>query len=90
VNPVLSGVLTLAGIVVASVFTYLASTRNKRTDAAQQMIDQHQEDLMNLRVRVVALERIARIQGDYIGQLRRHIADGEPPPPPSWPTGLIT
>lgn len=77
-------------------FGYLASRRNNRADNAQRMIDQHQEDIGALRTdavqqraRIVQLERTQRVQGDYIGQLRRHIADGNPPPPPPYPEGLI-
>jgi hypothetical protein len=89
--------LTLVGVIAAAYFTYRVSTRKLKTDSGQQMIDQHQEDIKDLRagraedrVRITALERHVRIQGDYIGQLRRHIADGNPPPPPAWPDGLIT
>jgi hypothetical protein len=83
-------VITAAGAALVGWFGYLASRRNNRTDAAQKMIDQHQEDIGTLRGRVGQLERTQRIQGDYIGQLRKHIADGEPPPPPPYPSGLIT
>lgn len=82
--------LTLVGVVAAAYFTYRVSTRKLRSDSGQQMIDQHQEDIAALRKEVAELRRTQRIQGDYIGQLRRHIADGHPPPPPAWPDGLIT
>ncbi|MEV6633867.1 hypothetical protein AB0M54_24260 [Actinoplanes sp. NPDC051470] len=89
--------LTLVGILVGGYLTYLASRRNKRSDAGQQMIDQHQEDIAALRTerakdseRITKLERTQRVQGDYIGQLRKHIVDGNPPPPPPYPEGLIT
>ena len=29
-----------------------------------------------------------RLHHDYILALRQHIADGQPPPPPGWPSGL--
>jgi len=89
VNPYVQGVLTLLGVFAASYLTYLASRQNKRADAAQTMIDQHQEDIVSLRARVAALERADRIKSDYIGVLRRHIADGHPPPPPPWPAELL-
>ncbi len=82
--------LALIGAVAAAYLTYRVSNRKLRTDSGQQMIDQHQEDIVSLRGRVAQLERTQRIQGDYIGQLRMHIADGLPPPPPKWPDGLIT
>ncbi len=96
-EPFLAPLLTLVGVIAAAYFTYRVSNRKLKSDAGQQMIDQHQEDIKELRAgraedrtRIAALERHARIQGDYIGQLRRHIADGNPPPPPPWPDGLIT
>lgn len=94
---ILGPLLTLVGAIAAAYLTYRVSTRKLKTDSGQQMIDQHQEDIKDLRagraedrVRIAALERNQRIQGDYIGELRRHIADGRPPPPPAWPDGLIT
>ncbi|MFI7547198.1 hypothetical protein [Actinoplanes sp. NPDC049599] len=83
-------VIPAVGAGLGAWFGYMALRRNNRTDNAQKMIDQHQEDIGVLRTRVGQLERTQRIQGDYIGQLRRHIADGNPPPPPAWPQGLIT
>ncbi len=89
-NPYVQAALTLVGVLGASYFTWLASRQNKRADAAQTMIDQHQEDIASLRIRVAALERADRIKSDYIGVLRRHIADRRPPPPPPWPADLLT
>lgn len=96
-DPLLGPLLTLVGVVAAAYFTYRVSNRKLKTDSGQQMIDQHQEDIKELRAdrasdraRIAALERVQRVQGDYIGELRRHIADGRPPPPPPYPQGLIT
>lgn len=89
-EPIVGPLLTLVGVVAAAYFTYRVSNRKLRADSGQQMIDQHQEDIAELRKEVAALRRTQRIQGDYIGQLRKHIADGNPPPPPAWPDGLIT
>jgi hypothetical protein len=90
VDPMISGAITAFGVIASAFLTYKASNRKLKTDSGQQLIDQHQEDIAALRSRVGQLERTQRIQGDYIGQLRLHIADGRPPPPPSWPEGLIT
>lgn len=89
-DPVLGTVVAAIGVIAASWLTYRASRAKQRSDTGQQMIDQHQEDIIGLRARVGSLERAQRIQGDYIGELRRHIADGKPPPPPPYPSGLIT
>lgn len=85
------------GVITAAWFTFRASRAKQVADNSMQMIDQHQEDIAGLRkesaeqrLRVGQLERVQRIQGDYIGDLRRHIADGQPPPPPPYPSGLIT
>jgi hypothetical protein len=82
--------ITALGVIGAAYVTSRVSNRKLRSDAGQQMIDQHQEEIAALRSRMAQLERTQRLQGDYIGQLRRHIADGNPPPPPAWPEGLIT
>jgi uncharacterized membrane-anchored protein YhcB (DUF1043 family) len=97
VEPFLGPAMALVGVIAAAYFTYRVSNRKLKTDSGQQMIDQHQEDIAALRAerqkdsaRIADLEKTQRIQGDYIGSLRRHIADGEPPPPPPYPSGLIT
>lgn len=47
--------------------------------------------------RIEALERdnhLAKqrewVRDDYIQQLRKHISDGSPPPPPQWPNALLS
>ena len=87
---VAGAVLTLIGVLGSAVLTRRSSDRKLASDAGQQMIDQLQEELAAVRAEQASLRRTQRIQGDYIGQLRRHIADGNPPPPPAWPDGLIT
>lgn len=87
---VAGAVLTLIGVVFSAWATKRGSDRKLKADAGQQMIDQLQEQSDRQDKRIAALERTQRIQGDYIGQLRRHIADGNPPPPPPYPEGLIT
>jgi hypothetical protein len=89
--------ITALGVIGAAYLTSRVSNRKLSSDAPHQLIDQHQEDIKELRAgraedrqRITALERHVRVQGDYIGQLRKHIADGNPPPPPAWPEGLIT
>lgn len=86
----LGPILTLLGVLGAAYLTYRASNRKLTTDTGQQMVDQLQEEVGVLRKEIAELRRNQRIQGDYIGELRRHIADGQPPPPPAWPPGLIT
>lgn len=87
---VVGGILTLVGVVASGLLTKRGSDKKLKADGAQLMIDQLQEEMGTLRKEVADLRRIQRVQGDYIGQLRRHIADGNPPPPPAFPSGLIT
>lgn len=87
---VIGPILTAIGVLAAAYFTYRGSNRKLKTDTGLQLLNERQEDVAALRASVAHLERVQRIQGDYIGQLRMHIADGNPPPPPPWPTGLIT
>lgn len=82
--------LTLAGVLISTLLTKRGSDRKLRSDVGQQMIDQLQEEVKGLRGELAGVQKVQRIQGDYIGQLRRHIADGQPPPPPPFPDGLIT
>ena len=86
---VVGAVLTLIGVIVSAVLTKRGSDRKLKSDAGQQMIDQLQEEMATLRKEIADMRRIQRLQGDYIGQLRRHIADGHPPPPPPFPEKLI-
>lgn len=93
----LTATIAALAAIAAAYLTYRASTRKQRADLGMQKIDQHQEDIKELRAetkaqwsRIDQLEKVARVQGDYIGELRRHIADGRPPPPPPYPQGLIT
>jgi hypothetical protein len=90
VDPIIGVALTVLGVLISAYLTSRVSNRKLKADSGQQMIDQHQEEIVSLRGRVGQLERTQRIQGDYIGELRLHIADGKPPPPPKWPDGLIT
>lgn len=96
-DPVIAAILTALGVVTAAFITARTTRGRNRSDRGMQLVDQHQEDIAALRVerksdsqRIDRLERVVRIQGDYIGDLRRHIANGDPPPPPPYPSGLIT
>jgi hypothetical protein len=90
VEPIIGQILTLVGATAAALLTFRVSTRKIRADSENSKIDQHQEDNAELRKENAALRRQVRVQGDYIGRLRRHIADEQPPPPPPWPDSLIT
>ncbi|GAB1642520.1 hypothetical protein [Krasilnikovia sp. MM14-A1259] len=82
--------LTLLGVLGAAFMTYRASNRKLHSDSGLQLLNERQEEVASLRKELSESRRRERIQGDYIGVLRRHIADGDSPPPPAWPDGLIT
>lgn len=86
----LSPILVLVGVLATAYFTYRGSNRKLRSDSGSQLLDQHQEDNAALRQENADLRRTRRLQDDYIDLLRKHIADGQPPPPPAWPEKLIT
>ena len=90
VDPLAAVALTVLGVLVSAYLTYRVSNRKLHSDSGMQMIDQLQEDVAELRRETASLRRVQRIQGDYIGELRRHIVDGRPAPPPPYPQGLIT
>lgn len=80
-DPVVGVAITALATILGIYATYRVSNRKLRADAGQQMIDQLQEENARLR-------RTERLQGDYIGVLRRHIAQEQGPPPPPYPDGL--
>lgn len=88
-DPLVVAAITAFGVIASTYLTSRVSNRKLRSDAGHQMIDQHQEEIAALRGEIRELRQTRRVQDDYIGQLRRHIADGNPPPPPPWPDGLI-
>ena len=88
-DPIIGVALTVLGVLISAYLTSRVSNRKLKSDSGMQLLDQHQEDLIEMRKQIAVLQKQMRIQGDYIGQLRRHIADGSPPPPPSWPDSLI-
>ncbi len=89
-DPLIVAAITTFGVIAAAFLTSRVSNRKLRSDAGHQMIDQYQEEIRELRAEVAALRKTQRIQGDYIGQLRQHIAEGHAPPPPPWPAGLTS
>lgn len=46
------------------------------------------DDVERLRKEVGELRADGRKLTDYVHDLREHIAEGKPPPPPDWPEGL--
>jgi hypothetical protein len=74
---------------------YLVARLNKRGTAENALIDQLQEERVNDAKRIDVVEtrlnaslQRERIRDNYIHQLRDHIVQEKPPPPPDWPDGL--
>ena len=80
-DPVLGVAITAIATLLGVWATGRVSNRKLRSDGANQLVDQLQEENARLR-------RTERLQGDYIGVLRRHIAQEQGPPPPPYPDGL--
>ena len=96
------GLLTLAGIGLtaggAVIGSLMLSKTAKRTDT-QSLVDQLQEELVAHRSEQSARstaqdERMNRLETysdgyrNHAHELRAHIWDGNPPPPPEWPANL--
>lgn len=82
----------LAGSPVAAA---VINKRMKPSTTPLEMIQELQEEQARRdtkdaekETRLVALEASQRILLDYVHDLRQHIADGKPPPPPKWPDGM--
>lgn len=71
-----------------SVIDQLQEERNNADERRREAIAARTEDAKAHAADVAALERLIRILQDYVNELRAHIADGKPPPPPAWPKGM--
>lgn len=85
----------ILGSFITSYFTHSDKTVEIRLEAQQRQYDQLQEDLNSERKqRQLDVERIheliaaGRRKDNYISELRQHIIDEKPPPPPNYPEGL--
>ena len=67
------------------VIQQLQEERDKADELRREAIAGRAEDAKAHAARVESLERRIRILQDYVDELRAHIADRKPPPPPSWP-----
>ncbi len=46
------------------------------------------QEVAEMKAEQVVVRADMRKLTDYVHDLREHIADGKPPPPPDWPEGL--
>ena len=52
-------------------------------------LEQERGRLGKVEKRMDAAVKRERVRDDYILELRRHIVEGKPPPPPDWPPMLL-
>lgn len=100
--PLLAFLGTIALVIgggFGALLTYRATRAGAKKDAENKLIDQLQEELAEHRIAANARataqdERMNRLEPlvdgyrDYAHELRSHIFDGNPPPPPEWPKHL--
>lgn len=73
----LGTLVTIAVAIVMVAGTIIVAVINKRGSRETQLWKRLDE-----------VESDTRVLTDYVMLLRQHIADGNPPPPPLWPTQL--
>lgn len=62
--------------------------RKEDREAASTRSDKQDARMAKIETRLYVVEKVSRIRLEYIYELRRHIANGEPPPAPDWPPGI--
>jgi UDP-N-acetyl-D-mannosaminuronate dehydrogenase len=87
-----AGLLGLVGVWLSD----RTQMKKMATDANARLVDNLQEerqqikrDLELVKKQVSGLLLQGRYKDDYINELRSHIEQGKPPPPPSYPLGLL-
>jgi hypothetical protein len=87
--------MALVGTLFAAVVVVIAAVLSSRQKSLELIIADLRGELADTRAEVVsndrriqALERRDRAWANYVHRLRRHISDGQPPPPPEWPPEL--
>lgn len=78
--------LIVAGI--GGLVALLVAKTNKRGTNENALIDQLQEEIARVDGKLDESLKRERIRDNYIHQLRDHIVQEKPPPPPEWPEGL--
>ena len=99
VGSVAVAVVGLCGTWLATKIQHKGRPENAIIDQLQEQIRDDREardkEFANMRADIAELKleqqrskRREMIRDNYINKLRRHIEDGNPPPPPEWPEGL--
>jgi hypothetical protein len=81
--------LTLAWGAVKLYFDARQASRQSTSDNWMALAQDLQGRVVKLEHRMDASVARERVLSDYTMLLRKHIADGLPPPPPPWPAELL-
>lgn len=95
----LAGAIGTVGVVVGHLVTARAQRRAVEVEAEDKLTDQLQEELSRYRAaadarataaeeRMNRLDRLVDGYRTHAHELRSHIWDEKPPPPPAWPVDL--
>lgn len=98
-----AAIIATAGVIIAACLGLLGVWLSDRTsmkklvaDSNQALVDNLQEerqtikrDLDQVKRQVAGLLLQGRYKDDYINELRSHIEQGKPPPPPGYPAALL-
>jgi hypothetical protein len=88
VGPYVVAVIGFGGAWLTSKIQNKGRPENVLIDQLQEELTRHASRIGSLESEQTKAKRRERIRDDYINKLRRHIEDGNPPPPPVWPDGL--
>ena len=92
-------VVGASGVWLGNILSNRTASKALTQNGENNLIDQLQEELRTYREdaghratiqegRLTALENNSNGYREHIYELRSHIWDGKPPPPPEWPAGL--
>ena len=87
-SPWIVGVIGLAGMWLTAKIQHKGRPENALIDQLQEEMTAMRGDISALKTEQNKARRREMIRDNYINKLRRHIEDGNPPPPPEWPEGL--
>lgn len=84
------------GVALATLLGGIATWRTARTQSedsegkrVEALLDRQDRRIEKLERENEESKMRERLRDDYIADLRRHINDGSPPPPPHWPPALL-
>ena len=88
IGPYVVAVIGFGGAWLTSKIQNKGRPENVLIDQLQEELTRHSSRISSLESEQTKAKKRERIRDDYINKLRRHIEDGNPPPPPAWPDDL--